>query len=61
MEIFRIGHDIWGRPVLEGISWDLIGVAFAVGAVVILCHALYRLTRPGRALRAAQAPRQARK
>ena len=42
MEIFRTGHDIWGRSVLVGISWDLIGAAVVAGAVVILGHALYR-------------------
>jgi hypothetical protein len=46
MEIFRMGHDIWGRPVLEGISWNLIWVALAVGAAVIIGHAVYRAIRP---------------
>ena len=45
MDIFRMGHDIWGRPVLEGVSWGLIAVAAAVGAIVIIAHALYRLLR----------------
>jgi hypothetical protein len=47
MEIFRIGHDIWGRPVLEGMSWDLLWVAVIVGAAVIVAHTLYRLLRRG--------------
>lgn len=42
MQIFRTGHDIWGRRVLEGISWDLIGFAVVIGALVILGHVLYR-------------------
>jgi hypothetical protein len=42
MEVFRSGQDIWGRSVLEGISWDLIGVAVIIGAIVIVSHALYR-------------------
>jgi hypothetical protein len=46
MEIFRMGHDIWGRPVLEGISWHLIWVAVGVGAAVIIGHAVYRAIRP---------------
>jgi hypothetical protein len=45
MEIFRTGNDIWGRPVLEGVSWDLLWVAVIVGALVILGHALYRALR----------------
>jgi hypothetical protein len=43
MEIFRTGHDIWGRRVLEGVSWDLLWVAIIVAAGVIVVHALYRL------------------
>jgi hypothetical protein len=45
MEIFRTGHDIWGRPVLEGVSWDLVWVAVIVGAAVIVAHMLYRVLR----------------
>jgi hypothetical protein len=45
MDIVRTGHDLWGRPVLEGIAWDLLWVAVAVGAVVIVGHALYTLFR----------------
>ncbi len=45
MEIFRVGHDAWGRSVLEGVSWDLLPIAVGVGAVVILGHAIYRLIR----------------
>jgi hypothetical protein len=48
MEIFRTGHDIWGRTVLEGISWDLLGVAVGIGALVIVGHAIYRMLRRSR-------------
>ena len=47
MEIFRTGYDIWGRTVLEGVSWQLLWVAVIVGAVVIVVHALYRALRRG--------------
>jgi hypothetical protein len=47
MEIFRTGHDIWGRPVLEGVSWDLLWLAIVIGAAVILGHALWRLLSGG--------------
>jgi hypothetical protein len=47
MEIFRTGHDIWGRPVLEGVSWHLLWLAIVIGAAVILAHALWRLLRGG--------------
>jgi hypothetical protein len=46
MQIFRIGHDVWGRPVLEGVSWNLIWVAVGAGAAVIIAHAIYRTIRP---------------
>jgi len=48
MELFRMGHDLWGRPVLLGVSWHLIWVALGVGVLVILAHALYRAIRPRR-------------
>lgn len=57
MQILRTGYDAWGRPVLEGISWDLIRVAFVVGAVVIVGHALYRLLRGQRGAGNPPAPR----
>jgi hypothetical protein len=45
MEILRMGHDIFGRPVLEGVAWDLVAIAAVLGVVVVLGHALYRLIR----------------
>ena len=45
MEIFRMGRDIWGRPVLEGISWHLIWVAVGAGVAVIIGHVIYRAIR----------------
>jgi hypothetical protein len=45
MEIFRLGHDAWGRQVLEGVSLDLLPVAAGIGLVVIVGHAIYRLVR----------------
>jgi hypothetical protein len=42
MELLRFGRDVYGREVLEGASWDLIGVFFGLGVAVILLHALYR-------------------
>ena len=42
MEIFRISRDVYGRESLEGMSWDLIGVFFALGLAVIVVHAVYR-------------------
>lgn len=42
MEVLRYGRDVYGRAVLEGMSWDLIGVFFGLGLAVIVTHALYR-------------------
>jgi len=47
MSIFRTGYDMWGRLVLEGVSWNLIWVAFAAGVAVMVVHQLYRLLRRG--------------
>ena len=45
MEFVRVSHDAWGQQVLEGVSWDLLPYAVALGAVVIIGHAIYRLVR----------------
>jgi hypothetical protein len=45
MEILRIGHDEWGRRLVEGVSWDLLAVAAGIGAVVIVGHIIYSLIR----------------
>ena len=41
-EILRYGRDVYGRETLEGISWDLIAVFFALGVAVIVVHAAFR-------------------
>ena len=48
MEFVRVTTDAWGREVLEGISWDLLPVAVALGALVIVGHAIWRFMRKGR-------------
>jgi hypothetical protein len=50
MELLRVTRDVWGRQVLEGISWDLLPVAVGVGAAVIIVHAIVRLFRKNRRL-----------
>jgi hypothetical protein len=42
MDFVRVSTDAWGQEVLEGISWDLLPVAVALGALVIVAHAIYR-------------------
>ena len=48
MSFVRVSTDAWGQQVLEGISWDLLPVAVALGAVVIIGHAIYRAIRKSR-------------
>ncbi len=43
MELFRVSRDVYGREVLQGMSWDLLWVFVAFGAALIVGHALYRL------------------
>ena len=40
MEWFRWERNPWGQEILIGLSWDLIWVAVAAGALLILAHAL---------------------
>lgn len=42
MEIFRVSRDVYGREVLQGMSWDLIWVFVAFGVTFVFAHALYR-------------------
>jgi hypothetical protein len=45
MELFRVGHDVWGQRVLEGVAWDLLPFAAGLGAAVIVGHLIYKLVR----------------
>ncbi|HEV8442076.1 MAG TPA: hypothetical protein VGQ27_01305 [Steroidobacteraceae bacterium] len=42
MEIFRITRNAWGQETLEGMSWDLLPVAFWLGVAIIIGHLLWR-------------------
>jgi hypothetical protein len=42
LEILRLSRDVYGREVLEGVSWDLIGIFFGLGLAFIVIHAIYR-------------------
>jgi hypothetical protein len=42
VEFFRRSRDVYGREVLEGMSWDWLWVFFGLGLAIILVHALYR-------------------
>ncbi len=43
MELVRVSRDVYGREVLQGMSWDLLWVFIGVGCAFIVGHALYRL------------------
>ncbi len=45
MEFFRITRNAWGQETLEGISWDLLPVAFWLGVAIIAGHLVWRATR----------------
>jgi hypothetical protein len=49
MQMLRYGHDSFGAPVVNGVSWDLLPVAFWAGVVVIVAHLIYRTLQRGRA------------
>jgi len=42
VEILRFSRDVYGREVLQGVSWDLLWVFVGLGVAVIVGHALYR-------------------
>jgi hypothetical protein len=42
MELFRFSRDVYGREVLEGMSWDLLWVFLGVAVVFVVVHAVYR-------------------
>jgi len=45
MEIFRITRNAWGQETLEGISWDLLPIAAALGVAIIIGHLAWRALR----------------
>ncbi len=42
MEIFRYGHDVYGEPVIDGLSWSLLEIAVGTALAVIALHFLFR-------------------
>jgi hypothetical protein len=42
VEILRYGHDGHGESVVNGVSWDLLPVAFWAGVAVIVVHLVWR-------------------
>jgi len=48
MNIFRMGHDTYGRVVTDGLSWDLLPVVFWAAVVIIVGHAVVYAMTSGR-------------
>ncbi|HEY8519238.1 MAG TPA: hypothetical protein VIN61_04100 [Gammaproteobacteria bacterium] len=42
MEWLRVSRDVYGREVVQGLSWDLIPVFFAAAVIFVVAHAVYR-------------------
>lgn len=47
MSILRFGHDTYGLPVINGVSWDLLPVVFWAGVAVIAGHLVWRAVKGG--------------
>ncbi len=63
MNILRFGHDTYGERIVNGVSWDLLPVAFWAGVAVIVVHLVWRAVTarcqpPGRGLKHMAAQRQ---
>jgi hypothetical protein len=41
VEYLRVTKDQWGQEVLQGVSWDLLGVFFGIAVAFIAGHALF--------------------
>jgi hypothetical protein len=45
MEFLRTTHNAWGQETLEGVSWDLLPLAFGLGLAFIVGHLIWRAIR----------------
>jgi len=48
MNIFRMGHDEFGRVTTDGLSWDLLPVVFWAAVVIIVAHAIIHALTAGK-------------
>ena len=48
MEFLRFTSNAWGQETLEGVSWDLLPVAFGLGVAFIVGHLIWRGIRKKR-------------
>ena len=56
MEFLRFTRNAWGQETLEGVSWDLLPVAFGLGVAFIIGHLAWRALRKGRISTRVQPP-----
>jgi len=47
MNFLRYGHDSYGERLVNGVSWDLLPVAFWAGVAVIVGHLIWRAVKGG--------------
>jgi hypothetical protein len=45
VDLLRTTRNAWGDEALEGVSWDLLPVAFGIAVVFILGHLAWRALR----------------
>ena len=45
MEVLRYTRNAWGQETLEGVSWELLPVAFGLGVAIIIGHLVWRAIR----------------
>ncbi|MEZ5558878.1 MAG: cytochrome b/b6 domain-containing protein [Pseudomonadales bacterium] len=45
MDIVRVREDVWGREVLQGVSWDLLWLVVAASLAVIMTHLIVMALR----------------
>ena len=58
MNVLRTDINAWGQEVLLGISWELLPLFVAAGALIIIGHALFKaLWEPAVRRRVEQPPR----
>jgi len=45
VDIATYKHDVWGREVLRGVSWDLLWLVIVAAFVIIAAHAIFEAIR----------------
>ncbi|MET0292448.1 MAG: hypothetical protein ABW136_08790 [Steroidobacteraceae bacterium] len=48
MSLFRDGHDAYGAPLIDGLSWGLLPIVFWTAVVIIVLHAIVSALTAGK-------------